>query len=241
MKDRIKLNNKKSRITKFNIPSSIDTVAELIALMSDGIYNDSDPNNATTGDNVGVSAIGTFLNKAELDPMTIITFTHTKSGSNHELSNADGGVNIRFVATGRFEAGDTITVNGTSVTIQTASGESPQSGYFDVGAIVLCSVAENCLTLVSCGTVKRTYTATISATWTGSAAPYTQDVAIAGILATDAPHITPVYADTLATAVSQKEAWGMVSEADAGAGKIVFACFEDRPTVAIPIQVEVMR
>lgn len=85
-------------------------------------------------------------------------------------------------------------------------------------------------------------TATITAaSWTGSAAPYTQEITIAGILATDAPHITPVYSDTLETALAQKEAWGMVSEADAGAGKLVFTCFEDKPTVAVPIQVEVMR
>lgn len=89
--------------------------------------------------------------------------------------------------------------------------------------------------------VRTTYTATITATWTGSTAPYTQEVAISGMLATDAPHITPVYSDTLATALNQKEAWAMVSEADAGAGKIIFTCFEDVPTVAIPILVEVVR
>ncbi|MEA5051772.1 MAG: hypothetical protein VB021_09940 [Oscillospiraceae bacterium] len=84
-------------------------------------------------------------------------------------------------------------------------------------------------------------TAEISATWTGTAAPYTQDVTVAGILATDAPHITPVYSDTLATALLQKEAWAAVSEADAGAGKITFTCFEDKPATAVPILVEVMR
>ncbi|MEA4912182.1 MAG: hypothetical protein VB092_06200 [Oscillospiraceae bacterium] len=88
---------------------------------------------------------------------------------------------------------------------------------------------------------RETYTAEITATWTGSAAPYTQEVAITGVLASDAPHITPVYSDTLSTAIDQKEAWAMVSEADAGAGKIIFTCFEDKPTVAIPIEVEVMR
>lgn len=88
---------------------------------------------------------------------------------------------------------------------------------------------------------RETYTAEISATWTGSTAPYTQEVAITGMLASDAPHITPVYSDTLETALLQKEAWAAVSEADAGAGKITFTCFEDKPATAIPILVEVMR
>lgn len=88
---------------------------------------------------------------------------------------------------------------------------------------------------------RSTYTATISTTWTGSAAPYTQSVSVRGLLATDTPHVTPVFSDTLATAIAQKEAWGMVSEADAGTNTITFTCFEDKPTTAIPIQIEVIR
>lgn len=86
-----------------------------------------------------------------------------------------------------------------------------------------------------------TRTATISTSWTGDAAPYTQTVSVEGLLATDLPHITPVYSDTLADAIAQKEAWCMVSEADAGKSSIAFTCFEDKPTVAIPIQIEVIR
>lgn len=86
-----------------------------------------------------------------------------------------------------------------------------------------------------------TKTATISASWSGSAAPYTQSVTVAGILATDFPHITPVYSSTLATALAQKEAWSMVSKAVSNSGKITFTCFEEKPATAIPIQIEVTR
>lgn len=87
-----------------------------------------------------------------------------------------------------------------------------------------------------------TYTITLTAAgWQGAAAPYTQTVAVAGILATDEPIVGPVYSDTLATAISQKEAWSMVSDADAAAGSIVFECFEDKPAVDIPIQIKVVR
>ena len=85
------------------------------------------------------------------------------------------------------------------------------------------------------------YTATLSTSWAGSSAPYTQEVAITGILASDVPHITPVYSDDIDTAIDQKEAWAMVGKAVAGANKIVFTCFEDIPAVQIPIQVEVTR
>ena len=85
------------------------------------------------------------------------------------------------------------------------------------------------------------YTATITTAWTGSSAPYTQAVTVSGILATDCPHITPVYSSTLSTALGQKEAWSMVSKAETSANTITFTCFEEKPTAAIPIQIEVIR
>lgn len=84
-------------------------------------------------------------------------------------------------------------------------------------------------------------TATITTTWTGSAAPYTQSVTVSGILSTDYPHITPVYSTTNSTAIAQKEAWAKVSKATTASGLIKFTCFEEKPTTAIPIQIEVMR
>ena len=85
------------------------------------------------------------------------------------------------------------------------------------------------------------YTATITTTWSGSSAPYTQAVSVSGILATDTPHIMPVYSTTNSTAITQKEAWACVSKAETSDGTITFTCFEDKPTTDIPIQIEVMR
>ena len=88
---------------------------------------------------------------------------------------------------------------------------------------------------------RKTFTASIAAgSWSGSG-PYTQTVSIPGILATDMPHISPVYSDTLETALAQKEAWSMVSRAVSAAGSVTFICFEDKPEANIPIQLEVNR
>ena len=84
------------------------------------------------------------------------------------------------------------------------------------------------------------YTATLGTSWTGSG-PYTQTVAVAGILASDMPHIMPVYDAANATAIAQKEAWSCVSKAEAAAGGIKFTCFEDKPGAEIPLQIEVVR
>ena len=85
------------------------------------------------------------------------------------------------------------------------------------------------------------YSATIPVNWVGTSAPYTQDVTITGILVTDTPHVIPVYSEDISTTLSQMEAWSMVSMAQVGADKITFICFEDKPAVEVPIQVEVIR
>lgn len=87
---------------------------------------------------------------------------------------------------------------------------------------------------------RKTFTATVGTGWTGSG-PYTQTVAVSGILASDMPHVTPVYDADNTTAQAQREAWGCVSRGVAAAGGIQFSCFEDKPETAIPIQIEVMR
>ena len=87
---------------------------------------------------------------------------------------------------------------------------------------------------------RKTWTATITTTWSGSG-PYTQSVTVSGILASDMPHITPVYSSDNAAAIAQKEAWACVSKAVTAANSIKFTCFEDKPTTAISIQIEVIR
>ena len=80
--------------------------------------------------------------------------------------------------------------------------------------------------------------ATITTTWTGSSAPYTQTVTVSGMLSTQTPVISPVYSATLATALLQKEAWNMVGKIITNNGSITVTCFEDKPITAIPIQIK---
>lgn len=87
---------------------------------------------------------------------------------------------------------------------------------------------------------RKTFTATVGTGWTGSG-PYTQTVAVSGILASDMPHVVPVYDADNTTAQAQREAWGCVRRGVAAAGGIQFTCFGDKPETAIPIQIEVMR
>ena len=84
------------------------------------------------------------------------------------------------------------------------------------------------------------YTATIGITWSGSAAPYLQNVAVAGLLATDYPDVDIVQTGTEATDSAMRENWGKVTRIVVGAGSItVYA--EEAIATEIPIQLKVVR
>lgn len=89
--------------------------------------------------------------------------------------------------------------------------------------------------------VTDTYSATISPTWSGNAAPYTQSITVSGLLDSDTPDITPDYSSDNVTAIAQREAWGLIGKAVTGANSITFVCFEEKPVTAIPIQIRVVR
>lgn len=85
------------------------------------------------------------------------------------------------------------------------------------------------------------YTATIpSAGWTTSA-PYYVDIAIAGLLETDNPMITPVYTGTVGTDTAIKEAWNKIDRATTGSNSLRVYAFEEVPTTDIPVQLQVVR
>lgn len=86
----------------------------------------------------------------------------------------------------------------------------------------------------------RSYTTTIPASgWAGSAAPYTCDVTITGLLAADKPIVDIIPSATYATAETQLEAYGHIYRMVAQENKIV-AYATDKPAVDIPIQVKVV-
>lgn len=72
----------------------------------------------------------------DFETMAIHTYTCVTSGTNHALTGT--GNNIKFVADSDFAEGDTISVNGTTVTAQTQGGETLGDGAWVAGAVVMC-------------------------------------------------------------------------------------------------------
>lgn len=88
--------------------------------------------------------------------------------------------------------------------------------------------------------IQKVYSGTLSTSWTGSAAPYSQTVSVSGILSTDRPIIDYTNSGTYATDQSREEGWLNVYRAVTAANQITFYAHE-KPTVSIPFTAIVIR
>ena len=126
----------------------------------------------------------------------------------------------------------------------TADAAVPKAGGTMTGALNIPNPTENAHA-ANKGYVdgkRKVFTTTLTANdWEGNEAPYIQRIGIEGILSTDKPHYSAVYDNNQETRLAQKEAFAMVDDLDTADGSVTFTCFEDKPEVNIPIQMEVNR
>ena len=96
-------------------------------------------------------------------------------------------------------------------------------------------------TLTEKGHIKHgTLTTTLNTTWTGTSAPFSKAQTVSGILATDTPIVDIVMSGTYATDEARQEAWGNIYRAVTSANTITFYATE-KPTIALPLQIKVVR
>ena len=72
-------------------------------------------------------------------------------------------------------------------------------------------------------------------------APYKQTVTAQGITTEDRPGYGVILSADKDTALAEKEAFAMVDDMDTGANVVTFTCLEEKPEVALNIQLEVNR
>lgn len=191
------------------------------------------------------------------DPGAIFT-PHVDSSGNLSWTN-DGGldnpttVNIKGPtgATGAagadgqgpYEAAVEAGYTGTEETFNTALVAIPyhNARHLPNGAdpitVQTDNLASACVTAakIAAGAVSTVYTATITTTWNGSAAPYSQEISIQGVKAADVPIVDIVPSSTYSTASNQLDAWAEIYKFVAGANKLtVYA--HAKTTTAIPIK-----
>jgi hypothetical protein len=118
--------------------------------------------------------------------------------------------------------------------------DAPTQSLEDLNTTVNEHLAENA-TLTEAAHVKHgVLTATLDTNWTGSSAPFTKSQAITGILATDTPIIDVVMSGTYATDDARQKAWSKIYRVVTGVDSITLYA-SVKPTVALPIQLKVVR
>ena len=87
------------------------------------------------------------------------------------------------------------------------------------------------------------YTATLTAAgWTGSTAPYVQEVSVEGILGSDTPIVdVSMESATTANFEALTESWASVGRISTENGKITAYCYEEKPTAELVILLKVVR
>lgn len=113
----------------------------------------------------------------------------------------------------------------TNLASPTEEGHAASKGYVDTRMRDAYLTAE--VTLESDG-------------WAGDG-PYTQTVAVEGVLASDRVHYGVVYSGDKDTMVAQKEAFSLVDDLDSAEGSVTFTCFEEMPGMDLTIMLEVNR
>lgn len=117
-----------------------------------------------------------------------------------------------------------------------------KAGNIEASAVETAKLKDKAVTMAKLAdhAVSVDYTATLNTTWSGSAAPYTKEQTINGILATDKPLIDIVPSATFADAEKQADAWALIYRAVTAANKITFYA-KAKPTVSIPLQIRCIR
>ncbi len=117
-----------------------------------------------------------------------------------------------------------------------------KAGNLEASAVETAKMKDKAVTMAKLAdhAVSVDYTVTLNTTWSGSAAPYTKEQTINGILATDKPLIDLVPSATFADAEKQTNAWALVYRAVTAANKITFYA-KAKPTVSIPLQIRCIR
>ena len=118
----------------------------------------------------------------------------------------------------------------------TAAGNAASAAAAAAGASVAAQETANSKAL------KVPFTAQLTASgWTGDTAPYTQTVALEGIMEEDDPYYGPVYSGDISQRIQERTAFGCIDDLDTSENSVTFTCFENKPVTDLTVQMEVFR
>lgn len=174
--------------------------------------------------------------------------TKSQVGLGNVDNTADVNKNVNYaVSAGKVNNNFTITLNGgttegtSKFTFNGSAAKSMNITPANIGAVSSNDVEQFfAYTESAYATKPINFTATIGTNWAGTAAPYTQNINVSGVLTTDKPIVDITPSADFAIAEQQLEAWGNIYRITTGADKITVYATE-KTTTNISIQMEVHR
>ena len=190
------------------------------------------------------NTVGTTMPRADYAETNPKSAAYIKNKPDDAIQKAQKTADDAVTAAGNAKTAADNAQTTANTANSTANDALPKAGGTMTGALNVLDPTENAHA-ANKGYVdgkRAVFTTTLTANdWEGDAAPYTQRIGIEGILSTDRPHYGAVYDEDQDTRLAQKEAFAMVDDLDTEDGVVIFTCFEDKPEVNIPIQLEVNR
>lgn len=154
------------------------------------------------------------------------------------------GLHVDFVAPCSSEGVEGLLINNEVYSVVNVMGV-PMTGIGgawvkDAIVSVILDTEHKKAYLANRGVLSVSKTFTLTANGWSSTAPYTQKISIPGILATDDP-FADVYLDEVDDGSDILDAWYRVGRMATENDSITAYCYEEKPTVNIPIIVKVVR
>ena len=183
------------------------------------------------------------VNSGSTEGVSLYTF----NGSSGKTLDIVAGNNITLTpSSGKV----TITAKDTTYNTATTSADglmsaADKTALNNLGTLVGDTAVSTQISNAVTGLAKSiNYSAILSSSgWSGNSAPYTQTVTVSGMLATDTPIIDVNLSGATTADVGMEllEAWACVSRITTAYNTITAYCYEEQPTVNIPMIIKVVR
>lgn len=193
--------------------------------LSNGVDSNTTYTNQSLGNGYGTcsTAAATVAKVVTLDSYALVTH---------------GTVSVKF--TYDVPASATMNINSKGAKNIYYNGAAITAGVIKAGDIATFIYDGTQYQLIGIDKVPVNYTATITTTWSGSAAPYSQAITVTGITANDNPIVDVTMSGTYATDKTRETEFGKIYRIVTAANKITVYAHE-KTTASLPIQLQVVR
>ena len=210
-------------------------IDELEAVTSAESLGAKDVNGEKTTVQAELESVRTSVNERveKVEGKQLSTEDYTTEDKTKLASIAEGANNYVLPEASTTTLGG-IKVDGSTIVVENGVAKAKASDAADYTARAEIEVLKNEKAEA------QKYMATIPATAFSNQAPYTAEVVVNGMLATDNNFpVSPVFTTSNYNSIS--EDWNKISFIEAGADKIIVTCMEEVPATDIPIQITVVR